>query len=72
MDHPKSHTLMMFCVKEQYLVEEDVFRLDVPVDDVTVVHELHRVARLLDHRTRLLLPKTTLRTQCVVDVAAAA
>lgn len=55
MDHPKSQTLMMFCVKEGYLVEEDVFGLDVPVDDVAVVHELYGVAHLLDDRSRLLL-----------------
>ena len=72
MDHPKSHTLMMFCVKEGYFVEEDVLRLDVTMDDVTVVHELYRMAGLLYHRSRLLLRETALGTKGVVHISPAA
>lgn len=72
MDHPKSQTLMMFCVKERYLVEKDVLRFDVPVDDVAVVHELYRMAHLLYHRSHLLLWETALCTKGVVDIPPAA
>jgi hypothetical protein len=34
-------------LQARYLVENDVFRLDVAVQDVVIVHELHSVADLL-------------------------
>lgn len=45
---PKSQILAMFYLKGGYLMEEDVLGLDVTVQDVIVVHVLHRVADLLD------------------------
>lgn len=72
MDQPKSQILAMDCVRQNYLVEQDVFGLEVAVDDVAVVHELHGLADLLHHQPRLLLLEPPVLLQRGVHVPPAA
>lgn len=44
-------------------MEEDVFWLDIPVDDVVVVQVLNRVADLLDDTPHFILGQPPLRPQ---------
>jgi hypothetical protein len=41
-------------------MKENVLGFDIPVYDITVMHELHRMAGLLDHASGLFLRKTPL------------
>jgi hypothetical protein len=58
-------------LRKEYLVEQDVLRLDVAVDDIAVVHKLDRVAHLPHHVPHPLLSKTAVFPQRSIDVASA-
>lgn len=53
-------------------MKQDILRLDIPVDDITIVHELNRVADLPRDTPHALLAETALFFEVVVDVPAAA
>jgi hypothetical protein len=53
-------------------VEKDVLGLDIPMDDVAVMHELNGMAHLLGDASNLLLGKATFRFEIIVDVACTA
>ena len=50
-------------------MKQDVLRLDVPMDDVVVVHEVKGVADLLNDPSDLLFLKATFLLQLVIEVA---
>jgi hypothetical protein len=53
-------------------VEDYVFRFEVPVDDIVVVHELHGIAHLLDDRPDFVLGHGTTESEVLVEIAAPA
>ena len=53
-------------------MKQDILRLDIPMDDITIVHELNRVADLPRDASHSLLPETALLLEVVVNVPAAA
>jgi len=50
-------------------MKDDVFRFNIPVQDVVVVHKLNSMAHLLDNRSNLLLAHLFLRFQQVIETA---
>ena len=55
-----------------YLMEQYVFRFDVPVDDIAIVHEFYGVADLPRDAPDPLLSEAALLLEAVVDIPAAA
>jgi hypothetical protein len=41
-------------------MKEDVLGFDIPMYDITVMHELHRMTGLIDHASGLFFRKTPL------------
>lgn len=73
IDHPKSHTFTIPYISYVcYLMKQDILWLDIPVDDIAVVHELYRVADLTSDAPDPFLPETALFLEVIVDIPSAA
>lgn len=53
-------------------MEDYVFRFEVPVDDIVVVHELYCITHLLDYRPDFVLGHGTAEPEVLVEIAAPA
>jgi hypothetical protein len=50
-------------------VKDDVFRFEIPVDDIVVVHIFDSIADLLDDRSDLVLGHRTTVSEVLVEIA---
>jgi hypothetical protein len=55
-----------------YLMNQYIFRFDIPVDDIVIMHELNCKTDLPDDTPHLLLCKPALLLEVIVDISAPA
>lgn len=53
-------------------MKKDVFWFDIPMDDITIMHELDCMTHLLDYASHSLFRKTPFSAKSIVNVASTA